>query len=308
MRVTRICGNGEHAEAVAGHRRIAAGEILQLHAGAGAVAIECAGPSIHGAFGARLELSIERRPLVLDDDVFVAARAERRLRARLRRGCTGSALILCFPADAIARLVGHDDDARIVEHLRPHARSTGHLFRLIARQVEAGFTDPGWYEEQAYFLLGRLLATEAGAIDVSEPATAARGAARRALLDRLDRVTDLIHGAYERPLSLADFGAAASLSTFQLLRAFKQLHGVTPYEFLQRRRLVAGIRLLRACDDSIREIAGRVGFADPRSFCRQAVRQYGLRPRSLRDPTAQEKAAVPVDRRQLTRTVRGRTS
>ena len=116
------------------------------------------------------------------------------------------------------------------------------------------------------------------------------------------------HSAYERPLSLADFAAAASLSTFHLLRAFKQLHGVTPYEFLQRRRLGAGLRLLRTTDDSVRDIAGRVGFADRRSFCRLAVREYGQRPRSLRDPAAQEKAAVPVDRRQLTRTVRERTS
>lgn len=308
MQVTRIRGNGGHAQAATGYRRIAAGEILQLHPCGGEIALECAGPSIFGAFGARLELSIERRALVLDDEVCVTARPERRLRARLRKWSRGTALVICFPADAVARLVGQDNDSRLVEHLRPHARSTGHLLRLIARQVEAGLADPGWYEEQAYFLLGRLLEAKPGAAQLSQPATPARGAARRALRERLGRVTDLIHSAYERPLSLADFAAAASLSTFHLLRAFKRLHGVTPYEFLQRRRLGAGLRLLRTTDDSVRDIAGRVGFADRRSFCRLAVREYGLRPRSLRDSAAQEKAAVPVDRRQLTRNVRERTS
>lgn len=307
MQVTRVEGIGEEAQAAPGYRRIAAGEILQLHPRGAAVAVECAGPSIHAVFGARLELCIERRTVVLDDDVFVTARPERRLRAHLRRNGHGSALVICFPADAVLRLTGEDDDSRIVENLRPHGRSTGPLLRFIAQQVEAGHADPRWYEEQACFLLGRLLEAGSNATDSHGPA-GARGAARRALRERLGRVTDLIHSAYERPLSLADFAAVASLSTFHLLRAFKQLHGVTPYEFLQQRRLGAGLRLLRTTDASVCDIAGRVGFADRRSFCRLAVREYGLRPRSLRDPAAQQKAAVPMDRRQLTRTVRERTS
>lgn len=307
MRVTRIQGSGQGAQATPGYRRIAAGEILQLHPHGAAVAVECAGPSIHAVFGARLELCVERRTVVLDDDVFVTARPERRLRARIRKNGDGTALIICFPADAVLRLTGQDDDSPIVENLRPHRRSTGHLLRFIARQVVIGHVDPLWYEEQAYFLLGRLLEAWPVAEGGQGP-TGAHGAVRRALRDRLGRVTDLIHSAYERPLSLADFADAASLSPFHLLRAFKQLHGVTPYAFLQRRRLGAGLRLLRTTGDSVGNIAGRVGFADRRSFCRMAVREYGLRPRSLRDPAAQEKAAVPMDRRQLTRTSRERTS
>lgn len=308
MRVTRILGNGGGLQA-AGYRRIASGEILRLSGDAGTQVFECAGPSIHTAIGGRYELSLERRMLVIDEDVSVMARPERRLRGRLRAGA--SALALCFPADALARSGGDDDDSRICEHLRTHGRATAQALRQIARQIDDGFADPAWYEEQAYFVLGRLLSR-----GQALPCTASR----RRLAERLGRVTDLIHSAYERPLALADFAAAASLSIFHMLRAFKELHGATPYEYLQRRRLSVGLRLLHSTDEPIRSIAGRVGFADVRSFRRIAMREVGAGPRSLREKgtvtffskqkkvTVPKKAAVPVDRRQLARTVRERTS
>jgi AraC-like DNA-binding protein len=271
VRITRILGNGSGAPAV-GYRRIASGEILRIGGDAGVQVFECAGPSIHGAIGGRYELCLERRTLVLDEDVCVMARPERRLRGRLRTGA--SALALCFPPDALVRIGGVDDDSRICEHLRTHGRATEQAMRQIAGQLDAGFADPAWYEEQAYFILGRLL---------SRGQAQPRTASRRLLAERLARATDLIHSAYERPLSLADLATAASLSTFHMLRAFKDLHGVTPYEYLQRRRLAAGLRLLNATDEPIREIAGRVGFADVRSFRRMAMRELGLGPRLLRE-------------------------
>ena len=288
LRITRILGNGSGQQA-SGYRRIATAEILRLSGDAGLQVFECAGPSIHCALGGRYELGIERRLLVLDEDVTVTVRPERRLRARLRAGA--SALAICFPADAVARAGGDDDDARICEHLRTPGRATAQAMRQVAQQVDAGFSDVAWYEEQAWFLLGRLL--------MNGQRQAPRTASRRALTERLGRVTDLIHSAYERPLALADFAAAASLSIFHMLRAFKTQHGVTPYEYLQRRRLGAGLRLLRATNAPIREIAARVGFADVRSFRRIAMRQLGLGPRSLRKEgtvpffSKQKKVTVP---------------
>ena len=271
VRIARILGNGGASQATA-YRRIAAGEILRLSGDAGMQVFECAGPSIHCATLGRYELCVERRALVLDEDVSVMARPERRLRARLRAGAC--ALALCFPADALARIGGDDDDSRICERLRTHGRATSRALRQIAGLVDDGFADPAWYEEQAYFVLGRLL-TRGQALP--------RSASRQRLAERLGRVTDLIHSAYERPLSLADFAAAASLSMFHMLRAFKELHGATPYEYLQRRRLSAGLRLLRGTDEPIGSIAGRVGFADARSFRRVAKRELGAGPRSLRE-------------------------
>ncbi len=273
------------------------GEILRVHPGTETYALQCAGISIHCAWGARCDLQLDRRALALDDDVFLVAAPERRIRVQFRGGATGRALAICYSRGAAMRLLAElppwrcagavnlrelGGDPYFSEHIRMRDRSSELLLRFIARHVDEGLDDALWYEEQSLFLLRRLLLRELGGRGDRVRAPLARTPMRRALVQRLGNITDLIHTAYERRLTLADFAAAANLSTFHMLRSFKLLHGMTPYEFLQRRRLSAGMRLLCSTNDSIEQIAECVGFADRRSFHRLAVREFGMHLRGLR--------------------------
>ncbi|MEX1993693.1 MAG: AraC family transcriptional regulator [Steroidobacteraceae bacterium] len=281
-------------------RRIDGGEIHRVYAGAPTHDVRCAGLSIHCAWGARYELRLDERALAFDDEVFVVAAPQRRVRGRLLARKTSCALTICYPPGAAAHLLAElppgwhagwrerDGELWPTEHIRPHRRSTELLLRFIASQIDDELDDPSWYEEQSLFLLQRLLWGDLRANDGSEWAQIARPTVRSALLRRLARVTDLIHSEYERRLTLADFATTANLSMFHALRSLKLLHGMTPCEFLQRRRLSAGLWMLGSTNEPVGAIAERVGFADRRAFYRQVARQCGLRPHELNRHQAQK--------------------
>ncbi len=69
---------------------------------------------------------------------------------------------------------------------------------------------------------------------------------------------------------------------FHMLREFKAVHGQSPYEYLQRRRTEAAMRLLQSTDLAVAEIADRVGFDDRSTLVRRLRRYHGMGPRELR--------------------------
>jgi AraC-like DNA-binding protein len=153
--------------------------------------------------------------------------------------------------------------------------------RYIAHHVGAGIDDPQWYEEQVSFLLRRLLGHEAALARSVSNMTHMKSWKRRETFMRLARVTDLIHSCYERPLTIEELAEAAHWSRFHMMREFKAVHGISPYEYLQRRRTQSAARLLCSTDLSVAEIAERTGF-HVRTLVRRLRRDRGLGARALR--------------------------
>ena len=85
---------------------------------------------------------------------------------------------------------------------------------------------------------------------------------------------------------------------FHMLREFKVVHGQSPYEYLQRRRTEAAVRLLQSTDLAVAEIADRVGFDDRSTLVRRLHRYHGIGPRELR-ALAQRPEGDVAPRREL---------
>jgi len=82
-------------------------------------------------------------------------------------------------------------------------------------------------------------------------------------------------------LTIDELAEAAHWSRFHMMREFKAVHGLSPYEYLQRRRTQTASRLLCATDLSVAEIAERTGF-HVRTLVRRLHRSRGLGARALR--------------------------
>ena len=80
-----------------------------------------------------------------------------------------------------------------------------------------------------------------------------------------------------------------------MMREFKAVHGISPYEYLQRRRTQSAARLLCSTDLSVAEIAERTGF-HVRTLVRRLRRSRGLGARALRmlahETTQSQQSAV----------------
>ena len=112
---------------------------------------------------------------------------------------------------------------------------------------------------------------------------AASGFARGGLPPRvLRRLRDHIEANIDQRISVGVLAGLANLSVCYFVRAFKQSVGVTPHDYLIRRRVERTMELLSGTDLSLSEIALAAGFAD-QSHCARRFRQHvGMSPRDYR--------------------------
>ena len=98
------------------------------------------------------------------------------------------------------------------------------------------------------------------------------------------KALDYLYRHYaESDLALTAIARAAALSTSQLCRVFRAECGTTPMKYLTRVRVGRAGDLLRKTNQSIKEVAAAVGFADALHFSRVFRRYQGLPPVAFRD-------------------------
>ena len=95
---------------------------------------------------------------------------------------------------------------------------------------------------------------------------------------RLRRVTEFIEDNLPRALPLAELSALAQLSPCHLTRLFKRATGVSPHQFIVRRRIDRARVLLAARELSIRAVGHAVGFRSFSHFSATFRRVTGTTP------------------------------
>lgn len=92
------------------------------------------------------------------------------------------------------------------------------------------------------------------------------------------RIRDYIEGHIGQRITVKLLAKLANLSVCYFVRAFKRSVGVTPHDYLMRRRLELTMGLLSGTDMALSEIALAAGFAD-QSHCARRFRQHvGMSP------------------------------
>ena len=87
---------------------------------------------------------------------------------------------------------------------------------------------------------------------------------------------------YNRPLSRWEVAEAIGASEDYLSRVFHREMGISPWEYLNRYRILQAKELLRCTDDRIKTVARRVGFTDPAYFSRVFRKVVGTSPSAYR--------------------------
>lgn len=87
----------------------------------------------------------------------------------------------------------------------------------------------------------------------------------------------------ESNIQLAEVAETCRISRNQLIRAFRQEHGVTPMSYLRTMRAEEAQRLLTTTDLPIKKVAQQVGIPSLQYFNRFINDYFGVGPRALRD-------------------------
>ena len=100
-----------------------------------------------------------------------------------------------------------------------------------------------------------------------------------------DRVTllapaeEILQKRYTDPtLQIGELAAVCGISEVYFRRIFRGKYGVSPHEYLARRRMTYAAQLLESGQFSVEEVALLSGFSEPCHFSREFHRRRGLSP------------------------------
>lgn len=165
------------------------------------------------------------------------------------------------------------------EQLREHESTITPVLRHIQQVIDAGEGEDEdlWLEEQLQLLMARMLRLQVRERRACDLISAARPATRRELRRRVGLGATFIHTHFSEQIVLQDIARASHLSPFHFLRIFKEVHGMTPSTYLNRKRTCAALRLIRESKWTLTQIAELVGFGSRTTLYRQlrAARELG---------------------------------
>jgi len=155
----------------------------------------------------------------------------------------------------------------------PPLKATARLLADVETARDAN--DEAALEELAFDAASLVAATAAGV-----PATAedARRADQRRISDAIRRIED----DPAQHFTLTDLACEAGMSRYHFLRVFREVAGVTPHQFVLRRRMHRAAVRLRRSDESVSTIAFAEGFEDLSTFNRRFRQVMGASPTAWR--------------------------
>ncbi|NLI54580.1 MAG: AraC family transcriptional regulator [Clostridiales bacterium] len=99
------------------------------------------------------------------------------------------------------------------------------------------------------------------------------------------RMQEYIMAHYQEEITLPDLAKAAMYSPWHALRAFSELVGRTPFEYLRAVRLSAAAKKLRDTDMSVLDVALESTFGSHEGFTKAFSREFAISPQRYRKET-----------------------
>ena len=118
---------------------------------------------------------------------------------------------------------------------------------------------------------------------------------------RISGVLQVIESRHVEPLSIAELAGIAGMSPYHFMRIFRDVVGVTPYQYLLRTRLRHAAVDLGTTQEPISAIAFDAGFGDLSTFAAMFRRAFGLSPGRYRAEVNSGRLRPPVRARTMHR-------
>jgi AraC family transcriptional regulator len=156
-------------------------------------------------------------------------------------------------------------------------------------------SDRAWLEEKLHELARGLLMVHRQVHQEMTKLQSLKASTRAELYKRVQIGHDFLSACFHQPITLTDAARAACLSPNHFLRSYKQLFGMSPYQFLTERRLREAVRLLLQTDKSVTEICFDIGFQSVGSFSTLFSKRFAMPPSRFREKSDFQEASTATD-------------
>lgn len=187
-------------------------------------------------------------------------------------------ILLCLSPTIFSRMAPDSEGVTLADAAPAIMRKDSFIQRIVTSLAdEVGREKRGGSE-----LFASSLATALGVHLSREYASGSESSKPVARLsdDELARLDRHIVGNLDSPLTLEDLASLVKRSRFHFSRLFKSSTGMTPHQYVIRRRVERAKELLRAGSD-IAEVAAAVGFASQSHLHSHIQRAFGCTPGQL---------------------------
>jgi transcriptional regulator GlxA family with amidase domain len=99
---------------------------------------------------------------------------------------------------------------------------------------------------------------------------------------QLNRVVDYIETHLADKITATDLADLIDVSMGQLFRAFKISVGVSPFQYIARRRVELACTLMKTTREPLSQLAAACGMCDQAHLCRVFRRTIGMSPSAWR--------------------------
>jgi AraC family transcriptional regulator len=96
--------------------------------------------------------------------------------------------------------------------------------------------------------------------------------------NKLDILLDYIRGHLDNALSIQTLAEQSNISLFHFHRIIKAYLGEPLGGYINRLRLDTATKLIRYSEDSIADIASKIGYSDLQAFTKSFTREFGISP------------------------------
>lgn len=96
------------------------------------------------------------------------------------------------------------------------------------------------------------------------------------------KILGYIAEKYDQDITLEELAKVGFISVTKCLKLFKEYTSLSPIAYLIKYRLNIAYELIKESDDTIIEIASKVGFSSQSYFTRMFVKEYKVTPLTLR--------------------------
>ncbi len=179
-------------------------------------------------------------------------------------------------APLMAEIAGVGPD-RCVRFSKPAVNDPALAVRLRRVHEAYGADAPLEWQSDVLSALQSLVRNHASGV-ASEQQTTDHTSSGRRVAAYEDAIRDSISGA---SVDLGTLAALGGVQVNQVIRDFRQIHGMTPGEFLRMKRLQHAKKVLND-GASLTEAAMEAGFSDQSHFSRMFRRAYGMTPSDYR--------------------------